>query len=98
MYRKNIVYSMIASVIIIHLLLTRQVFGLYESIWNAYFEQPCCEKDFMKHHRGKRKITITNECAIEKSERLLISLYLFYDNYYPQLLSLTHSCCCPSSS
>jgi hypothetical protein len=45
---------MIASVIIIHLLLTRQVLGLYETIWNAYFEQPCCEKDFMKYHRGKR--------------------------------------------
>lgn len=46
---------MIASVIIIHLLLTRQVLGLYETIWNAYFEQPCCEKDFMKFHRGKRE-------------------------------------------
>lgn len=51
---KNKVYLMIASVIIIHLLLTRQVLGLYETIWNAYFEQPCCEKDFMKFHRGKR--------------------------------------------
>ena len=54
MYR-NIVYLMIASVIIIHLLLSRQVLGLYETIWNAYYERPCCEKEFMNYHKGKMK-------------------------------------------
>lgn len=52
MYR-NKVYLMIASVIIIHLLTSREVLGLYETIWNAYFERPCCEKDFEKYHRGE---------------------------------------------
>lgn len=52
MYR-NIVYLMIASVIIIHLLLSHEVLCDYETIWNAYFERPCCEKDFMKYHSGK---------------------------------------------
>lgn len=52
MYR-NIVYLMIASVIIIHLLLSHVVLCDYETIWNAYFERPCCEKDFMKYHSGK---------------------------------------------
>lgn len=52
MYR-NKVYLMIASVIIIHLLLSRQVLGLYETIWNAYYERPCCEKEFMNYHKGK---------------------------------------------
>lgn len=52
MYRK-IVYFMIASVIIIHLLLSHEVLCDYETIWNAYFERPCCEKDFMKYHTGK---------------------------------------------
>lgn len=54
MYR-NIVYLMIASVIIIHLLLSRQVLGLYETIWNAYYERPCCEKEFMNYHKGKNE-------------------------------------------
>lgn len=91
---------MIASVIIIHLLLTRQVFGLYESIWNAYFEQPCCEKDFMKHHRGKRKITITNECAIEKvRDYLFLSIYLTITTQLPSQLhfSFKLTFLCPSS-
>lgn len=52
MYR-NIVYLMIASVIIIHLLLSHVVLCDYETIWNAYFERPCCKKDFMKYHSGE---------------------------------------------
>jgi len=57
MYR-NKVYLMIASVIIIHLLLSRQVLGLYETIWNAYYERPCCEKEFMNYHKGKMETNV----------------------------------------
>ncbi|CRL00146.1 CLUMA_CG013422, isoform A [Clunio marinus] len=48
---RNIVYLMISSVIIIHLLLSRVVLCDYETIWNVYFERPCCGKDFIKHHK-----------------------------------------------
>lgn len=52
---------MIASVIIIHLLLSHAVLCDYETIWNAYFERPCCEKDFMKYHSGKQLLTKSND-------------------------------------
>lgn len=63
MYRK-IVYLMIASVIIIHLLLTPEVLCDYETIWNAYFERPCCEKDFMKYHSGKSRLFTSHNDSI----------------------------------
>lgn len=69
MYR-NKVYLMIASVIILHLLSSHVVLCDYETIWNAYFERPCCEKDFMKYHKGKglvdKILMEVNRAAFEK--------------------------------
>lgn len=52
MYRK-LVYFMISSVIIVHLLSSHLAFGEFDGIRSAYTERKCCSKEMLKFHSGK---------------------------------------------